>query len=206
MANEPILSGEQAERERAKVIEALTEHFAQDRLSMEELEARLDKVYAASTPSALMAVIADLPPLTAPAESAATAPVVHDAEGARSQKSLFAFMSGIVRKGPWEVPKTVNAVAIMGGIELDLRFARFTAPVTEIQILAVMGGVEVIVAPGVRVESDGFAIMGGFGNEVGDPGSPNAPVVRLTGFAFMGGVEVRVVMVGIEQPGFQQLR
>ena len=206
MANEPILSGEHAERERAKVIEALTEHFAQDRLSMEELEARLDRVYAASTSSALSAVLADLPSLDAPVVAAAGAPVVHDTEGARSQKSLFAFMSGVVRKGPWEVPKLINAVAIMGGIELDLRFAHFTVPVTEIQIVAVMGGVEVIVPPGVRVESNGFAIMGGFGNEVGEPASPNAPVVRLTGFAFMGGVEVRVVMVGIEQPGFQQLR
>ena len=206
MANEPILSGEHAERERAKVIEALTEHFAQDRLSMEELEARLDKVYAASTPSALSAVLADLPSLDVPIVAATGAAIVHDSEGARSQKSLFAFMSGIVRKGPWEVPKTINAVAIMGGIELDLRFAHFTAPVTEIQILAVMGGVSVIVSPGVRVESNGFAIMGGFGSEVGEPASPNAPVVRLTGFALMGGVEVRVVMVGIEQPGFGQLK
>jgi hypothetical protein len=206
MANEPILSGEQAERERAKVIEALTEHFAQDRLSMEELEARLDRVYAASTSSALSAVLADLPSPEAPLVAAPGAPVVHDREGVRSQKSLFAFMSGVVRKGPWEVPKMINAVAIMGGIELDLRFAHFTAPVTEIQILAVMGGVSVIVPPGVRVESNGFAIMGGFGNEVGEPASPNAPVVRLTGFALMGGVDVRVVMVGIEQPGFGQLR
>ena len=67
-----------------------------------------------------------------------------------------------------------------------------------------MGGVEVIIPPGVRVESEGFAFMGGFGNDVGDPGNPNAPVVRLTGFAMMGGVEVRVAMVGVEQGGFQQ--
>jgi hypothetical protein len=200
MANEPILSGEHAERERGKVIEALTEHFAQDRLSMEELEQRLDRVYAATTPSALSAVLADLPALVAPLAPAASAPVAQSGTG-RSEKSLFAFMSGVVRKGPWAVPKTINAIAIMGGIELDLRFAHFTAPVTEIQILAIMGGVEVIVPPGVRVESDGFAIMGGFGTEVGDPGLPNAPVVRLTGLALMGGVEVRIAPVGIEQPG-----
>jgi hypothetical protein len=205
MANEPILSREQAEQERAKVIEALTEHFAQDRLTMDELEQRLDKVYAASTPSALSALLADLPDLTPPT-AAASAPVVHGSGDTPRMKTLVAFMSGVVRKGPWAVPKTVNAIAFMGGIELDMRFAHFTAPVTEIQILAVMGGVEVIVPPGVRVESEGFAIMGGFGTDVGEPASPNAPIIRLTGFAFMGGVDVRVVMVGIEQPGFQQLR
>jgi hypothetical protein len=204
MANEPILSGEQAERERAKVIDALTEHFAQDRLTMEELELRLDQVYAASTPSALSALIADLPSLTPPTAPAA-APVVHDSNDSGSRKTLVAFMSGVMRKGPWAVPRTINAIAFMGGIELDLRFAHLTAPVTEIQILAVMGGVSVIVPPGVRVESEGFAIMGGFGDVVGDPASSSAPVVRLTGFAFMGGVDVRVVQVGVEQPGFRQL-
>jgi hypothetical protein len=200
MANEPILSGEQAERERTKVIEALTEHFAQDRLTMEQLEERLDKVYAASTPSALSALLADLPSLTPPIVPDA-APVVHGAGDTRTHKTLVAFMSGVMRKGPWAVPKTINAIAFMGGIELDLRFAQLTAPVTEIQILAVMGGVSVIVPPGVRVESDGFAIMGGFGNEVGDPSSPDAPVIRLTGFALMGGVDVRVMMVGVERVG-----
>ena len=198
MANEPILSGERAEHERAKVIDALTEHFAHDRLTMEELEARLDKVYAASTSSALSAVLADLPALTPPTAVAA-APVVHPATDSRPAKTLVAFMSGVQRKGPWAVPQTINAIAIMGGIELDMRFAQLTAPVTEIQIFALMGGVEVIVPPGVRVESDGFAIMGAFGNEVGDPASPNAPVIRLTGFALMGGVEVRVATIGVEQ-------
>src|SRR5688572_14194038 len=118
MANEPILSGEQAEHERAKVIDALTEHFAHDRLTMEELEARLDKVYAASTPSALSAVLADLPALTPPT-AVAPAPVVHPATDSRPAKTLVAFMSGVQRKGPWTVPQTINAIAIMGGIQLD---------------------------------------------------------------------------------------
>ena len=206
MANEPILSGEQAEHERAKVIEALTEHFAQDRLTMEELEQRLDKVYAARTNSALAEVIADLPALTQPTApaSATRAPVVQTGGSAPVQKTLFALMSGVMRKGPWSVPKTINAIAIMGGIELDFRFAHLTAPVTEIQILAVMGGVTIIVPPNVRVESEGFAFMGGFGTDVGEPITPDAPTIRLTGFAFMGGVDVRVAMVGVEQPRLQR--
>ena len=200
MANEPILSGEHAERERAKVIEVLTEHFAQDRLSMEELEQRLEKVYAARTNAALTEIVADLPALTPPTAAAPAAPVMQGATSVSPQKTLFAVMSGVMRKGPWTVPKTINAIAIMGGIELDFRFAHLTAPVTEIQILAVMGGVTIIVPPNVRVESEGFAFMGGFGTDVGEPITPDAPTIRLTGFAFMGGVDVRVAMVGVEQP------
>jgi hypothetical protein len=202
MANEPILSGEQAERERAKVIDALSEHFAHDRLTLEELEERLDKVYASSTSSALAALLADLPALTPPtAPAPASTPAVQSVAGVPVQKTLFAVMSGVMRKGPWAVPKTINAIAIMGGIELDFRFAQLTEPVTEIRIMAVMGGVSIIVPPNVRVQSEGFAFMGGFGTDVGELSSATAPIIRLTGFAFMGGVDVRVLNVSVEQVG-----
>jgi hypothetical protein len=61
-----------------------------------------------------------------------------------------------------------------------------------------MGGLEVTVAPGVRLETDGFAFMGGFEDRVDDPGATarDAPVVRVTGIAIMGGVEARVLPVG----------
>jgi hypothetical protein len=77
--------------------------------------------------------------------------------------------------------------AIMGGADLDLRDAVFTSPVTEIKILAVMGGVHVRIPPGVRLETDGVAIMGGFDDNPGVAG-PGSPVVRITGLAVMGGV------------------
>jgi hypothetical protein len=40
--------------------------------------------------------------------------------------------------------------------------------------------------------------MGGFEDQLKQPasGDPDAPVVRLTGFAFMGGVEARVLERG----------
>lgn len=54
------------------------------------------------------------------------------------------------------------------------------------------------VPPNVRLESDGFAFMGGFEDQLEQPasGDLHAPVVKLTGFAFMGGVEVRVLEPG----------
>jgi predicted membrane protein len=96
------------------------------------------------------------------------------------------------------VPKRISAVAFMGGIELDLREATLGPGVTEIEVLAVMGGVVVTVPPNVRLECDGFAFMGGFEDQLKQPasGDPNAPAVRLTGFAFMGGVEARVLEPG----------
>ena len=162
---------------------------------MDQLEERLDKVYRANTSSELVALLADLPARPT-ANAPAPAPVRTPAsQQSRSPKFLVAFMSGVARRGQWRAPKTINALAFMGGVEIDLRSAELTSPVTEIYALAVMGGVEITVPPGVRVESDGFAIMGGFEDSAAAATTtdPNAPVIRLKGFALMGGVEVRVL-------------
>jgi hypothetical protein len=89
----------------------------------------------------------------------------------------------------------MRAIAIMGGVELDLSEAELTAQVTEIDVIAVMGSVVVTVPPGVRLESDGIAILGGFEDQLREPasGDPNAPIVRVRGVAIMGGVETKVV-------------
>ena len=54
--------------ERERVIQLLSEHFANDRLSLDELEARMDLAYKASSVGDLQRLTADLP-------SATTAPV-----------------------------------------------------------------------------------------------------------------------------------
>lgn len=201
MSNEPVLSPRQIEEGRQRVVDALTQHFAQDDLTMDELERRLALVYAAQTPSALTAVLDGLPSLgpqpsnsPAPAAAAQGSAMVTPAEG-YGWRTLFALMSGVTRKGPWTAPRRLHAIALMGGIELDFRAARLTHQVTEINIVAIMGGVVITVPPTVRVESDGFAIMGGFDDVPNGlvSSDPNAPLIRIRGLALMGGVEVRVV-------------
>ena len=171
----------------------MSTHYARDQLTLEELESRLERVYAARTMEAIESVLSGLPAI-APAAAASTA--VAEVKRPRS-RTYMAVMSGVVRRGAWMVPKRIRAVAFMGGVELDLREAVID-PRTEISALAVMGGVVVTVPPNVRLETDGFAFMGGFEDQLKQPasGDPNAPVVRITGFALMGGVEVRVLEPG----------
>jgi hypothetical protein len=181
-----------AARERA--VERLSIHYARDQLTLDELESRLERAYAARTNEALDAVLAGLPALSPTGE--ATAPAV--ASEVPQRRTYFAVMSGVLRRGAWVVPKQISAIAFMGGIELDLREATLNPGVTEIGIFAMMGGVVVTVPPNVRLEVNGFAFMGGFEDQLKQPasGDPNAPVVRVTGFAFMGGVETRVLAPG----------
>jgi hypothetical protein len=59
----------------------------------------------------------------------------------------------------------------------------------------------VTVPPDVRVESDGVAFMGGFEDQLDRRATldPKARLVRLTGLAIMGGVEVKVMASGQDE-------
>jgi hypothetical protein len=180
--------------DRERAVERLSIHYARDQLTLEELESRLEQAYAARTPEALDSVLVGLPALVV---TPVPAPTVLAGKRPKA-RNFIAVMSGVIRRGAWIVPKRIHAVALMGGIELDLRDAVLDPGGTEINVLAVMGGVVVTVAPNVRLETDGGAFMGGFEDQLKLPasGDPNAPLVRLTGFALMGGVEARVVEAG----------
>jgi len=187
-----------AARERA--VQDLADHFAQDRLTMHEYERRVELAYRAASADALRDLTKDLAP--SPPVRVTQAPVASTAGAsvpARSSraKNFFALMSGVVRRGNWTVPSRIRAFAWMGGIGLDLREAELSGPVTDIYVFAMMGGVEIIVPPDVRLESDGFAIMGGFEDQLKEPASrdPDAPLIRVHGFAFMGGVVARVAPI-----------
>jgi len=180
------------EQVRERVVEALSEHFARDHLSLDELETRMARVYSATTPADVDALVADLPALALGAPVTVTPDAY--APTPKLKERLVAIMSGVVRRGLWKVPRRLRVVAIMGGVELDLRQAELPPGVTEITAFVLMGGLEIRVAPGVRLETDGVAIMGGFEDRVHDPGiaPADAPVVRVTGIAIMGGVEAQI--------------
>jgi hypothetical protein len=184
------------EQVRERVVEALSEHFARDDLTLDDLETRMARVYAASTPADVEALLDGLPALA----TGAPVPVAVDAfsPAPRLRERLVAIMSGIVRRGSWKIPRRLRVVAIMGGVELDLRQAELPPGVTEISAFVLMGGLVVRVPPGVRLETDGFAFMGGFEDRMHESGTarPDAPVVRVTGVAIMGGVDAQVLAVG----------
>lgn len=182
---------------RDKVVESLGEHFAHDRLTMDEYERRVREAYRAPSAEALAELTRDLGgqvPATSSPASRPAPQVETQLEPRPTRKRFLALMSGVVRRGRWDVPAQMRVTAVMGGVELDMREATLTAPVTEIDVLAVMGAVEIIVPRGVRLESDGTAVLGGFEDQLHEPatGDPNAPVIRVRGLAIMGSVEAKV--------------
>ena len=184
------------EQVRERVIEALSEHFSRDNLSLDDLDTRMARVYAATTSQEVEALLDGLPALA----TGAPVPVTLDSfsPAPKLRERLVAIMLGVVRRGSWKIPRRLRVVAIMGGVELDLRQAELQPGVTEISAFVLMGGLVVRVPPGVRLETDGFAFMGGFEDRMHEPGiaRADAPVVRVTGVAIMGGVDAQILAVG----------
>ena len=164
---------------------------------MEEFESRLDLAHRVQTAGELSGLLQDLPVIatTSTQPAADTRPAV-DAHG-RDQQHLVAIMGGVDRSGRWQPARRTFCYALMGGVSLDFREALLPPGETEVTIIAMMGGAEIIAPPGVKVECHGIAIMGGFDHRDDVSGlQPDAPTLRINGFAFMGGVEINVRYAG----------
>ncbi len=186
---------------RQKAIDALCEHFANDALSVEEFERRVDQAHKARGMEDLRRILSDLPSGELPVvreEAAAPSPArwqgTVPASRVRERGWVVAALGGVEKSGRWVPARRTFGVAVMGGLELDFREALLPPGVTEVWLFTLMGGADIIVPPGLSVESDGVAILGGFEHreEVAVNSHPDAPLLRLRGAAFLGGVDVSV--------------
>ena len=103
-------------------------------------------------------------------------------------------LGGASRRGIWELGATHTAFAMMAGIDIDLRQARFTRRETVIYANAFWAGIDIIVNEFTHVIVDGIGIMGGFDHardKVSPVLGPDSPTVRVKGVALMAGVTVQ---------------
>ena len=100
-------------------------------------------------------------------------------------------MSGSHRRGRFRAVGSINAIAIMGGDEIDLREAEIEGGELTLNLVAIMGGANVYLPDSVEVEVGGFSLMGGH-EEIGSQRSPRpgAPVVRIRIYNLMGGATI----------------
>jgi hypothetical protein len=183
-----------SDADRERVANVLREAAGDGRLTMDELDERLDAVYAAKTYAELEPITHDLPDAgaahaPAPSPTASRDPARFGGEPTSS--GAVAILGGFTRKGDWVVPKEFTAFMFMGGGEIDLRDARFSEREVAIHIVAIMGGCEVIVPEDATVYVTGIGILGAFEHTESGGGSPDGPVITINGVAFMGGVDVK---------------
>ena len=187
------------------MIEVLKTSCSDGRLTLDEFSERVEGAYQAVAVRDLVPVLADLPHpfgpdlagvLSGQTENALVSPPTQGRDTAAMRsvtRWTVSIMGGSQRKGRWRLRERTNAVAIMGGCQLDLRNAEVEGPDVVINAVAIMGGIEIIVPEGIEVELGGIAIMGGKdAKKVKNVRPlPGSPIIRVRAFAFWGGVQVR---------------
>ncbi len=183
-----------SDQDRHQVAEVLREAAGEGRIDLDELDQRLDATYAARTYADLVPITLDLPSAAAThlpsrAAAASPSPVV---PGPAAERHL-AILGGVERKGVWVMPQHLTVNAFLGGADLDLREAQFAAREVTLTINAIMGGADIKVNAHTHVIMEGVGILGGYSGPNDDVPAEldaNSPVLRIKGFALMGGVNV----------------
>ena len=184
--SEPDDSLRVSDAERDAVLRTLGDHAAVGRLTLDELEERSGRALAAKTRGDLATLTSDLPREAGQASELSPVP-----SRKKPVRWMVAIMGGSHRRGRFRTVGSINAVAVMGGDEIDLRDAELEGGELTLNLFALMGGSNIYVPDSVEVEVGGFSLMGGH-EEVGSerPPRPNAPLIRIRVYALMGGATI----------------
>jgi hypothetical protein len=178
---------------RERTIELLSAHFANDELTIDELDLRLERAYAATSIAQLEALTADLSDERSTAQQPRIVPSSVAMDRPQESGRIVAILSETQRSGLWAVPPELEVTATMSTLTLDLRSALLSPGVTDLRLRAVMASVQIILPPGVRVVESVRAFMASVTDDSYSvlTADPAVPVIRLSGHAVMAEVKVR---------------
>jgi hypothetical protein len=183
-----------SDADREQVATVLSTAYAEGRLTLEEHDERVDQLMAAKTFDDLIPITRDLVVIGTPTAVATPQPssrftIDTTAQNSQSDK-MIAIFGGVTRSGRWRVRKNIKALALFGGMDLDLRNAIFEAPVVEISGFWCFGGLDIKVPEGIDVRDQTAGVFGGTDiRDIGDP-APGAPTLVIKGMTLFGGVSV----------------
>ena len=172
---------------RERVIEELTQRFAHDDISLDQLETRLESVYRATTVAEVESLVADLraaSSLPVPASPAAVTAREQRALVSSMERDRFTVVMGeSERSGVWPVPQHLDVYTMMAQTTIDLTHAVFPpdTPVIDIHVRALWTELKLIIPPGMRVANRLGAIMANVSTaDEADttPYSSSLPVIR----------------------------
>jgi Domain of unknown function (DUF1707)/Cell wall-active antibiotics response 4TMS YvqF len=175
-----------SDAERDATVRTLGEQAAVGRLTLAELEDRAGQALTAKTRGELAVLTSDLPQ-----EAGQGAQRVPAAQARKPVRWLVAIMGGSHRRGRFRAVGSINAIAIMGGDEIDLREAEIEGGELTLNLFALMGGANIYVPDSIDLEVGGLSLMGGH-EEVGSQRSPRpgAPLVRIRLYNLMSGATI----------------
>ena len=180
----PELRASHEDRDRA--VDVLRVAAGDGRLTLEELDERLEVALSARTLGELAALTADLPPASASGGAAAAE--------AKDVLRIHQKHSAITRAGRWVVPRRLELVAEWCEVTLDFTEAVITQDTLRIDVDSQGKKLTLVTRPGIEVDVDGLALEHSRFRIRQAPAAPGTPValrVELVGRKSFGRVVVR---------------
>ncbi len=191
-----------------QAIQEVRRRYEQGQFSFDRFEYALNALMRAESPEQCQAILNELPtsPTTALDTPAMPLPAFPQQPHIQRFRWMVAIMGGVSRmRRPWRMGQSTNAIAIMGGMELDLSLAAIPQDGV-FRIFAMMGGLKLYVPASIDVTVRGAVMLGGvdvckeghggiisFVDEEVAPAlpAPDMPAhLDIQIFCLMGGVEI----------------
>lgn len=189
-----------SDADREAYVEVLQRAYLDGRLSKDEYDERMGAAYSARTYAELAPLLADLPvsPGQVPGPPVTEQPTPRAAPlaGVGTNTTILALFSEVTQDSRWTVRDGQVATAAFGSVTLDLRAATLESAVTEVRANAIFGSVEITVPGDIAVQVDGFGVFGEYqriDNRTVRDEAPGQPLIRISGLALFGSVEVKIV-------------
>jgi uncharacterized protein DUF1707 len=176
-----------AHEDRDRVVDVLRLAAGDGRLTLEELDERVEAALTARTYGELAALVSDLPA----AQDTPTSP-----PGAPGPKDLVRIEchAGTARRdGQWLVPRRMQVRVTSGAVTLDFTQAILSWPSMQIDVEAHGSSVTLVTRPGILIETDDLDIQGST-VKVAAPWDPGVPVrfrIDVAGTADASSIKAR---------------
>jgi len=181
----PELRASHADRDR--IAEQLRVAAGDGRLTMDELDERLEKALNARTGSELALLVTDLPALQAGSALAVPAE-------AKELAQIEVSSGSAVREGRWVLPRAMEIKAGSGSVKLDLTQAVLTGPTLQIEATVRSGSLTIVTKPGIEVVMDDVKLSSGSAKVRQPRGAGSVPTVlrvEVSGSARSGSITAR---------------
>lgn len=179
-----------SDADRETAAKRLHDALGEGRITLVELEERLDAVYAARTAAELRPPLEDLPGGLPPAVAAAGA--LQRAADPSERVHLRTGAGTVKRTGDWQVPAALTLTTSMGTIHLDLSEVRQLPSRIDVEVSTGMGEIVLVLPAGGTADVDG--VRGSWGEvKTKVPATPggSGPHVVVHGKVGMGSLTVR---------------
>jgi hypothetical protein len=186
------------DRERDLVASVLQDALAEGRITLDELDARLDAVLQARTFADLDPLVADLPvepPSTAlapPRRGVESRLAVASGTSPDNRLVLDAGWSSVARSGRWDLPPFLLVNGAMSTVKLDCLQATPCADLIDIQVVPSMGIITIVMPESWAANTDRLTSSWGAAKiKVSAKPAAGAPLLVLHGSVGWGRLTVR---------------